>query len=81
MLRCSEVARLCAGDELRRSSLLTRAAVRLHLLLCSRCRRYVRELEAIGAAMRGLWREAADPEGRREAILRRVLTDPEDPTA
>ncbi len=52
MLSCSDVTRLWASDEIRRTPLRTRLAWRLHLLMCRHCRRYVRELAAIGVAAR-----------------------------
>ena len=52
MLSCSEVTRLCSSEELRRAPHIRRLAVRFHLLMCTHCRRYVRELRLIGAAAR-----------------------------
>ena len=73
MLRCKEVIRLHASDALHSAGLRTRLGVRMHLMLCRHCRRYVRELARIAAAARGLYREAADAPERDEALLRRVL--------
>lgn len=62
MLPCSEVTRLYATDEIRRASLARRLAVRFHLLVCVHCRRYVRELRLIGAAVRDeIRRLTSDP--------------------
>ena len=52
MLACSEVTRLWATEEIRRAPLTRRLAVRMHLVMCRYCRRYVRELAMIGAAAR-----------------------------
>ena len=60
MLRCREVTRLHASDELATAPLRTRLGVRLHLLLCRHCRRYVRELARIGQATRALYRSSED---------------------
>lgn len=83
MLRCREVTRLHASDELERATLATRIGVRLHLMMCRHCRRYVRELRRIGEAVRSLNtagsssadgnREGAADAARNEAIVRRVL--------
>ena len=75
MLRCKEVTRLCASEDLRGAPWRTRMAVRAHLLMCRHCRRYVRELARIGAAVRALARDEADDVGRNEELLRRVLLD------
>ena len=75
MLRCSEVTRLHASGEIQGASWRRRIAVRLHLLMCRGCRRYIKELAAIGAAARHLAKMRPEDEGRTEAILRRVLPD------
>lgn len=58
MLRCREVTRLHASDELASAPWRTRLGVRLHLMLCRHCRRYVRELARIGEAARALYRDS-----------------------
>lgn len=73
MLRCKEVTRLHASDEIRSASWRTRLGVRMHLMLCRHCRRYVRELGRIGDAVRDLYRDAPGAPDRDEALLRRVL--------
>jgi hypothetical protein len=77
MLRCNEVTRLCASEDVRDASWRTRIAVRLHLMMCRHCRRYVRELSRIGAAARALVRDEAEEAERNEDLIRRVL--PESP--
>lgn len=79
MLQCNEVTRLYASDDIGRASLRTRLAVRLHLLMCRWCSRYVRELSAIGAATRGLARAFRPEPGRTDALVRRALPDPPHP--
>jgi phosphate uptake regulator len=68
MPSCSEVSRLCASEELRRAPLLRQLAVRFHLLMCTHCRRYVRELRLIGAAAREEIRRVLPERGRLEAL-------------
>lgn len=79
MLRCDEVTQLCASEEIRGASLGKRLAVRVHLMMCRSCRRYVEELEAMGRAVRRLARETPEEDGRIEAIVRRVLPDKDGP--
>jgi len=79
MLRCNEVTRLCASEEIERAPLKTRLAVRLHLLMCEHCRRYVRELARIGEAVRSLAGSEPEDPDRDEALLRRVLPDSTEP--
>jgi anti-sigma factor ChrR (cupin superfamily) len=75
MLRCKEVTRLCASEDIRGARWRTRIAVRTHLLMCRHCRRYVRELSRIGTAVRALAHDEADDVDRNEALIRRVLPD------
>jgi anti-sigma factor ChrR (cupin superfamily) len=75
MLRCNEVTRLCASEDIRGAPWRTRVAVRVHLMMCRHCRRYVRELARIGAAVRALAVDEAREAERDEAVIRRVLRD------
>lgn len=75
MLRCKEVTRLHASDEIRSASWKTRIGVRMHLVFCRHCRRYVRELARIGDAVRSLVHDVADAPDRDEALVQRVLRE------
>lgn len=73
MLRCREVTRLYASEEVLAAPLRVRLAAWLHLRLCRHCRRYVRELARIGQAVRDLYHDVEDHADRDEALIRRVL--------
>lgn len=73
MLRCKEVTRLCASDDIHSASWTTRLRVRMHLMLCRHCRRYVRELTRIGSAVREVYHDASDAPDRDQALIRQVL--------
>lgn len=73
MLRCNEVTRLHASEELRHASWRKRLAVRFHLLMCRSCQRYVRELTAIGNAVRVAAHDRPEDAARLESLVRRVL--------
>ena len=55
MPTCQQVAREIASDELATASWRRRSAVRIHLLLCRHCRRYARQMRAIGSAVQSLF--------------------------
>jgi hypothetical protein len=78
MPSCREVARAIGGDELEDASTRRRLGVRLHLLMCSHCRRYARQLRAIGRAAREVLGrpagEEASLEKLRPSILARIAT-------
>ncbi len=74
MLSCKEVTWLCASEELRRAPLARRLAVRLHLMMCTHCRRYVRQLRLIGMAAREEVRRLL-PNPRRVAELELTIKE------
>lgn len=69
---CCEVSRAVASGVLDDAPVHRRLAVRLHLLMCRHCRRYARQIRAIGRAAREL---SAGPQGDDESLqrLRRSL--------
>lgn len=75
MLSCNEVARLCASEEIRRAPLAQRLAVRLHLLMCRHCRRYVRELSVIGVAAREAFDRTLGTGVDTSDLERRILAE------
>ena len=75
MLSCKEVTRKIASDELAEAGWRERLAVRLHLLLCRHCRRYVAQLRAIGAAARNLWWSRSQDPSTLERLERQILED------
>ncbi len=67
MPRCRDVTRAIAGGALEEAPLRRRLGVRLHLLLCRHCRRYARQIRAIGLAARDV---LASPSGEHESLAR-----------
>lgn len=72
MLSCKDVTRLCASEDIRRAPFARRVAVRLHLLICRHCRRYARELSAIGAASRRAFAMPSVDNSKRVAFEARL---------
>ena len=54
MLKCHEVSRLAASEEIARAGFLRRLGFNLHLMMRRHCRNYVRQVGLIGAAARRL---------------------------
>ena len=52
MYRCSEVVRLISTDEFASAGFLRKLGIRLHLVICRNCARYLRQLRAIRKALR-----------------------------
>lgn len=70
MMRCRDVTRLIAREELGGEGLLRRAAVRFHLLMCRHCGAYAAQLRAIGRAARERW--GSRPEGGDRLAIERL---------
>ncbi len=75
MLRCNEVARILASDLLDDLAWGRRLALQMHLLMCRHCRRYARQLRAIGTAARRLWGEESVDPSTLERLERGILRD------
>ncbi|MDA2929793.1 anti-sigma factor [Acidobacteria bacterium AH-259-O06] len=73
MLRCKEVTRKIASDELAEARWSQRIAFRFHLLMCRHCRRYAAQLLAIGTAARNLWGQEPEDPDTLERLKRKVL--------
>jgi hypothetical protein len=72
MLKCHEVSRLAASEEIARAGFLRRMEFRLHLMMCRHCRNYVRQVGLIGEAARRLM-GAADGDAQGVARLEAEL--------
>jgi predicted anti-sigma-YlaC factor YlaD len=70
MLRCNEIAEIVGSGELEHASWRRRVAVRLHLMMCRHCRRYARQIAALGELTRKLVGEEPASHGELE---RRIL--------
>ena len=82
MLTCKDVSRTLASDELATAGWRQRLSIRFHLLVCGHCRRYARQMRAIGDAARRILGEKPRDPGSRErlksAILDRILPTEDD---
>lgn len=82
MLKCNEVSRLVATEEIARAGFLRRLEFRLHLMMCHHCRNYVRQIRQIGAAARRMLGTSPQDDAivaRLEAdVLRTVRSDRRD---
>ena len=71
MYRCSEVVRLVSTDEYLTAGPLKKLQIRLHLVMCENCKKYVRQLRALAAAIRKTSEDvsASDVERAKSHIL------------
>lgn len=69
MLVCRDIPHRWASDDLERGQRGPSLALRMHLMICRNCRRYIRELVAIRQAAREL---ATDDANRQEKFERRM---------
>lgn len=73
MLTCREATRLLASEQLEGAPLARKILMRLHLLVCEDCRRYAKELDAMGETAREAFRLPLDP--AKLAELERVILE------
>jgi hypothetical protein len=73
MLTCNEVSHDIASDALDGAPWRRRMAVRLHLVMCDRCRRFAKELRALGDAARRV-ASITESSPADAALERRLLT-------
>lgn len=63
MLKCRDASRLIASGQGETLGFWKKLELRLHLLMCDSCRRYLAQVRAIGRGMRNLAaRDQPDPE-------------------
>ena len=79
MLNCKEVSESVSSDQLLKTGSWHRIAVRMHLIMCRKCRRYQEQIREIGAAARQVWRsqpEETTVVGRLEGRILKGVTPP-----
>lgn len=76
MLKCREVARLIASDELTTASWSRRLEVRLHLFMCQHCRRYAAQIRALGRSVRNIWAHRLEDPVALERLTGKILSRP-----
>lgn len=81
MLRCREVTRLVASEDISHAGLLRRLEFRLHLMMCRHCREYVHQMGLIGQVARRLWGVTTEDPEALARIERNVLRAAEDTRA
>ncbi len=75
MLSCREVARQIASDELATASLARRMGASVHLMMCSKCRRFAAHMRLISRSAKSLFKDPKDPErlaGLRENLEKKL---------
>ena len=73
MLTCKDVATAIGRDEWRAAPRWQRLALRLHLLMCTHCRRYAAQIRAVGAAARSLIRAHGEDPAALDRLQERIL--------
>ena len=66
LLTCKEATQLMSNDMDRRTTLHERNRIRLHLITCSGCRNYRRDLQVLRRACRSMVERTLDGEASEE---------------
>lgn len=79
MLRCNEVSRRFASDEHVDTGWYGRLMLRLHMLMCSHCRRYAQQLGLLGRAARRIRQESGAHDPASVERLEQKVRETHDP--
>jgi hypothetical protein len=74
VLNCREVTRHISSDGLMRVGWIYRLRVEFHVILCRECRRYKKQIHAIGVAARSLWPPRKDEDETLDRLQDRILS-------
>ena len=75
MLNCKEVTESISSDQLLKTGSWHRIAVRMHLLMCRKCRSYQEQIREIGAAARQMWRSQPEEATVLDRLEGQILKD------
>ncbi len=73
MLKCRELTRMIASDELPEAGWSVRTGGWLHLLMCRDCRRYATQIRTLGTRARRSWGPETEDSARLDQLERRIL--------
>ena len=74
MLKCNDLSRLVAADEIEEFGFMQRMELKFHLFMCKHCRNYVAQIRCIGQGARDLAAESA-PDGEQVQRLEKKICD------
>ena len=67
MLKCNQVSRIVSTDDYHELGLMKKVEFRLHLMMCSHCKRYVDQILSLGLGCR---QQVKDMEASEEQLGR-----------
>lgn len=79
MPSCREVVETLASDELERRGVWRRLSIRLHLLRCRHCCRYLEQLRALARGARDAFGTRATERATLARLRARILADDSEP--
>jgi hypothetical protein len=74
MLKCNDLSRLVAADEIEEFGFMQRVELKFHLFMCRHCRNYVAQIRSIGQGARDLAAESA-PDDEQVQHLEKKICD------
>ena len=73
MMKCRDISHMVAADTLGELGVFKRLELRLHVLMCTHCRRYLEQIRSLGRGARDLADRDPCPENRLEEIEEEIL--------
>ena len=74
MLKCRDLTKMVASDEIEEFSFMQRMELKFHLFMCGHCRNYVAQIRSIGQGAKNAAAETA-PDGERLQRLENHICD------
>jgi hypothetical protein len=74
MLKCKDLTKLVAADEIEDFGFMQRMEFRLHLFMCRHCRNYVAQIRSIGQGARDL-AAGDEPDGDQLQRMEKDICD------
>jgi hypothetical protein len=74
MLKCRDLSKLVAADEIEDFGFMQRVELKFHLFMCKHCRNYVAQIRSIGKGARDLAAETG-PDGKQLQRMEKKICD------
>ncbi len=72
MLKCKDLSRLVAAEEIEELGFMGRMELKFHLFMCQHCRNYVAQIRCIGQGARDLAAESAGDEQQVQRLEKKI---------
>ena len=72
MLKCRDLSRMVAADEIEDFGFMKKVELRFHLFMCKHCRNYVAQIRTLGQGAKDLAAESAPDQQELERLEKHI---------